>query len=208
MKKRIILLSVFAIVIALVSSAAIAASVGKGISKSSKKDFVEAKAEKLAPKYKKGEAIVLLKGKSNSSSKAIKANFENEASYLAKDVRVENKWDGELMILKVRSKSLSTKELVNKLNLLSGVKYAEPNYLVKKSATPDKYFANYQWSLENNGMNNGPASTAIAADKTDINYAAAKTKDIKITGEKVVAIIDSGIDLKHEDLEGRLWENE
>lgn len=169
--------------------------------------------------YKEGEALVLLKtGKKLSRSKA--------SSELGggSDYSVEKYWDFEepeeittedtgrtlsrqgrssgsssLNIVLVKSSKYSTKELVRKLNSRKDVIVAEPNYRVKAYDVNDTHF-DYQWALKNTGQNGGTAGKSInAASKWD--------KGITGSKEKVVAIVDTGVDYKHEDLRDNIWEN-
>lgn len=77
------------------------------------------------------------------------------------------------------------------LNSLPYVDYAERNNILHSQTgiTPnDTYFASEQWNLE---LIEAPEAWAIATGNADV----------------VVAVIDSGIDLDHEDLQNQLWTN-
>jgi subtilisin family serine protease len=67
------------------------------------------------------------------------------------------------------------------------VRYVEPHWLYKTQATTpnDEYYAPYQWNLRNVGATNA----------WDITKGSAKVK---------IAVIDTGVDLKHPDLGARL----
>ena len=169
--------------------------------------------------YKEGEALVLLKtGKKLSRSKA--------SSELGggSDYSVEKYWDFEepeeittedtgrtlsrqgrssgsssLNIVLVKSSKYSTKELVRKLNSRKDVIVAEPNYRVKAYDVNDAYFG-YQWALKNTGQNGGTAGKSV-------NTASKWDKGITGSKEKVVAVVDTGVDYSHEDLRDNIWEN-
>ncbi len=85
-------------------------------------------------------------------------------------------------------------EAVNDFRSDTSVEYAEPNYLRKVAATPDdtRYFE--QWGLEKIGL------TSLETGTSGWNES---------TGESSVAIavIDTGVDWQHEDLEDNLWIN-
>ncbi|MGD0090227.1 MAG: S8 family serine peptidase [Planctomycetota bacterium] len=79
--------------------------------------------------------------------------------------------------------------------------YAEPDYEVRLTASPDDplYANGTQWALHNTGDNGGIAGADIHAPEAwDIRSSAANV---------IVALVDSGIRLTHEDLAANLWVN-
>ena len=68
------------------------------------------------------------------------------------------------------------------------IEYAEPDYLARPAAVPNDPLYSDQWGLEKIGAESGWDVT---------------TGVISVT----IAILDSGIDLSHEDLSGQLWTN-
>ncbi len=87
---------------------------------------------------------------------------------------------------------------------LPGVRYAEPNgiYRLDDSTPTDPYYP-YLWGMENTGQEIlGISGTPDA----DIDAAAAW--DItKGSSEVVAAVVDTGVDLEHEDLAQQIWTN-
>jgi subtilisin family serine protease len=80
------------------------------------------------------------------------------------------------------------------------VEYAEPNYVVRASATmPNDTFFDQQWGLMNTGLFAGGTYGA------DINAPGAW--DISRTTGVIIAIIDTGIFYNHADLVGNIWIN-
>lgn len=169
--------------------------------------------------YKEGEALVLLKsGKKLSRSKASSEigggsdysvekywNFEEKEEIATADTertltrQSASSGSSSLNIVLVRSSKYSTKELVKKLNSRDDVIVAEPNYKVKAYDVNDTYFG-YQWALKNTGQNGGTAGKSVnAASKWDKGTTGSK--------EKVVAIVDTGVDYTHEDIRDNIWEN-
>ncbi len=162
--------------------------------------------------YKEGQALVLYKDAGISSKKAALNALSIKSS-----VRVEKVWkfeaakssensakaraiseDEDVSIGLVTSDTMSTKQLIAKLEKDDNVEVAEPNYRLHASQTDDTYF-NEQWSLENVGQNGG-----IEGDSTNIS---AKWSSTKGSDEVVVAVVDTGVDYTHEDLKDNMWEN-
>ena len=103
----------------------------------------------------------------------------------------------------IKSKTLTTKELIAKLSKEPNVKYVEPNYKYHLNATPNDDYFNELWGLKNSGQDiNGENGTINA----DIN--ATEAWDTT-TGSKdyVVAVFDTGVDYNHTDLSANMWHN-
>ncbi|MDX1707267.1 MAG: S8 family peptidase, partial [Desulfobacterales bacterium] len=84
------------------------------------------------------------------------------------------------------------------------VEHAEPNYVVSADiAPPDDSYFNRLWGLHNTGQNvNGTNGT------NDADIDALEAWDVTTgSSDVVVAVIDSGVDVNHEDLEANLWIN-
>ena len=80
------------------------------------------------------------------------------------------------------------------------VEFAEPNFLItKEDVTPNDPQFEQQWALQNSGQNDGQFGSDIRA-----RSAWDKTKGAPST---VVAVIDSGIDFTHPDLQNNQWTN-
>ncbi|MHC4212911.1 MAG: hypothetical protein ACYSWP_05990, partial [Planctomycetota bacterium] len=90
------------------------------------------------------------------------------------------------------------------------VEYAGFNYIVGTTAAPNDPLYPLQWSLDNigqmypdSGMYNPPPGTP----DSDIDAPAAWNLTTDAT-DIVVAVIDSGIDYNHQDIDENMWINE
>lgn len=166
--------------------------------------------------YVEGDAIVVYKkGGSVRSKKAAK----KAAIGIRDDIRVLGSYEFSdnvakksalrktsvnnsqgFFVQKVHSDKLSTKELIAELEKDASVAYAEPNYKIKADSLTDDTYSDYQWSLQNNKLNDSKENADIQPEKA---WAAATTA----TKEAVIAVVDSGIDYTHEDLKDVMWQN-
>jgi YD repeat-containing protein len=80
------------------------------------------------------------------------------------------------------------------------VEFAEPNFLISKDdLSPNDPQLNEQWALRNTGQNGGQYGSDINAGKAWETTTGSR--------ETVVAVIDSGIDFTHPDLQNNQWTN-
>ncbi len=101
-------------------------------------------------------------------------------------------------VVLVKSDKLTTKEMIKKLRERDDVIYAEPNYRIHISSVNDPYFEK-QWSMQGS-LDGGPAST-VAPNVSAL-------WDQGTTGsEKIVAIVDTGVDYTNPDLADNMWHN-
>ncbi len=148
-----------------------------------------------------GEAVVALK-KSAGTEFTVKSKA---SSVYGSGIKLKNtfsfkKGSGELRYCVVKSSTLSTEELIESLNKNPKVKYAFANSKKKITALTNDTYSNLQWHLENTGQNGGTAGEDI---KVKSLWEKAESSD----EEKVVAIVDTGVDYKHKELKKVMWEN-
>ncbi len=86
------------------------------------------------------------------------------------------------------AKPMNIPRLINYINKEKGVVYAEPDYLRQAFHPPNDQYYSQQWGL----------AKVNVAEYWHVEYGKSNI---------VVAIIDSGIDLDHEDLVNKLWKN-
>lgn len=108
----------------------------------------------------------------------------------------ENQFDKEIFLLS--SNTYSTEEIfsiVNELQNKKEIEFAEPNFIrLIIPHTNDPYF-NSQWAIKNQGYNSGTIGADMKVENA-WNYS---------TGNGIkVAIIDTGVDLYHPDLQQNL----
>jgi subtilisin family serine protease len=145
----------------------------------------------------RGEAIVRFKASSDLQLQA----FVDNAISLANASEHRSIGAASLAMFHIRSKSMSTRALVNMLSRLAGVLYAEPNYVVKTTLTPNDTRFGELWGLNNTGQTAG-GQTGVA----DADIDAVEAWDVS-TGSSsiVVGVIDTGVDYNHPDLAANIW---
>ena len=155
--------------------------------------------------YVEGQAVILYKesGKNVSTQSITDSKVKIKEKYDFQESKgkvktYSNNDASDVKVSLVESDSYSTEELITKMKNKVGVISVQPNYIYKASDYNDKYYK-YQWSQENVGQNGGTKGLDINADSS-----ALADKDNK---EKVVAIVDTGVDYTHEDLKDKIWNN-
>jgi subtilisin family serine protease len=103
-----------------------------------------------------------------------------------------------LFLLRVPS-FLGTEQAIRNLVADINIEYAEKNHLYEVSLTPDDTYFSYQWGLNNTGQTSGTSDADIDAPEAWETYTG--SSDI------CMAIIDTGIDYSHTDLQSNIWEN-
>lgn len=97
------------------------------------------------------------------------------------------------LTLSTVNSGLSINEALSNLSNDPTVAYAEPDYTLYASAIPNDSMFSQQWGLNNANNNdiNGPEAWDVAQGDKNI----------------VIAVIDSGVDYTHPDLQGQIWSN-
>lgn len=166
------------------------------------KSFVYPKqSDKKDKDYVEGEAVVMMKGSDLVSTGA----SLNKIMDVSSSIKVENVSDfkerkSSVSVVTVSSKKLSTKKIIDELKDEEDVLIAEPNYIYRASSITNDTYSNFQWSLENKGINNGKVGEDIKP--TEMWNKSSTSKETP-----VVAIIDSGVDYTHPDLKDKMWVN-
>ncbi len=155
-------------------------------------------------KFIENEVIVKFKANSGDTIKSFAVN------QLGGSIREHLTADGHSL---VRLKSgQSVEEAVESYSKLSGVEFAQPNYVYRATATtPNDTSYGQLWGLKNSGQTvvaaidplyttNNPGSTG---SDMDLESAWDITTDCTNT---IVAVIDSGVNYNQQDLTGNMWD--
>jgi len=148
--------------------------------------------------YNEGEVIVkyknILKVKTKSEiypSMYVEKNYEYLSSKIGSS------------ILLLKSDTLKTEEIINRLKNDPNVEFVEPNYIRKLFLIPNDPFFSQQWGLNNTGQS---IRGKIGTPDADID--AIEAWDITTgSSDIVVAVIDTGVDYNHPDLSQNIWIN-
>ncbi len=113
------------------------------------------------------------------------------------------KLSGDNLYLLQIPENSSVEEMVYVMNQNPMVKYAGPNFIARIAVTPNDTFFDFQYALFNSGQNIGPPGSPQGVDRADIKATAAweETKGDEVI---IVAVIDTGIDFQHPDLQNKV----
>jgi len=151
-----------------------------------------------APESIPGEYVVKLKSNMittfNKTSLSTKLN-----SYVKSTI------PGQNIVVVKKASFENVDSAIKSLNQNSMVEYAEPNYIYRINKVPNDLMYGQLWGMQNLGQKDPKGQVGVAG--IDIN--AEKAWDIQTgTKEKIVAIIDTGIDYRHPDLADNMWTND
>ena len=138
-----------------------------------------------------GEAIVKFR---SAPSRATLAQVGDPAVDEVKQV-------GRAGAMLLRSRSITTAELLARLRARGDVEYAEPNSILRIGSQPNDPSFNQLWGLHNTGQTIG---ASVGVPGADIGAVAAWDLTTGSTSH-VVAVLDTGIDYNHVDLTANMW---
>ena len=126
-------------------------------------------------------------------------SLESVDSFVQDEIIVKFKKDEKsFRVIKVPKGAVEEK--ITQYLKRADVKYAEPNYIVHIEAVPDDPGFSGLWGLNNTGQTGGTADADIDA----LEAWEAQTG----SQEVLIAVIDTGVDYSHEDLEDNMWAND
>jgi len=139
------------------------------------------------------------------STKRINQQNGNKLSRAARNL--QNMYIADL------SKDKNINEVIDELNAMPEVKYAEPNFPVKPLAIPNDPWFDNQWGFRNVqqyylAVIDGVQTNTRGYYGEDIDWDVAWENPAFPTNEVVVAVIDSGVDYTHPDITNQMWINE
>lgn len=147
------------------------------------------------PPYRPDE--VLVKFKPTLSDQTIKATI---AAYQCKKL----KRIPRINVYKIQVQTSTTlEETLFALRRNPDVEYAEPNYIVYATETPNDSLFDYQYALYNSGQDIGPPGSPQGEERADIK-ATSTWEETKGDEEIIIAIVDSGVDMLHPDLDEKI----
>ncbi len=169
-------------------------------------NIVHAKSEQ---KFVKGELIVKFTGekKINKMIRDLSRNLINYQKALTATGFHKVTFDVDKDI----------KSVIKTVETISGIEYAEPNYIYSIEEFDSSLDADYiphddkfskQWGLINIGQKlDTKYKMTPGSDIKMLQAWAANPDSINAAEDVVVAVIDTGINLKHRDLTSNLWDN-
>ena len=145
-------------------------------------------------KYRAGELLVRFNVASTGST--VRAQVLTAAG--GGSVAHEFKLVPGLTVVKL-PEGVAVADALMRFNQTVGIQYAQPNYLKKIYRMPNDTYFSYLWGMNNTGQTGGVPNADIDAPEA---------WESGVGGASVtVAVIDTGIDYKHEDLAANMWIN-
>ena len=145
-----------------------------------------------------GEYVVRLK------QNVIRANSITELSNQLQ-AYVKSTIPGQNIIVVKKPVFQTEDSAIQALKANVNVEFAEPNYIYRINRVPNDAMFGQLWGMNNAGQTDTAGQVGTAG--VDINVE--KAWDIQTgTKDKIVAVIDTGIDYTHPDLKDNMWTND
>lgn len=176
------------------------AATNNGMSQNSKKIVAEQQGKDTAS-YVEGEVLVVTGGgtaKKNinalgKETVSMGATIEDTISFEASGST------GNFQVSLIKSEKYTTEQLLEIYGKSKTAKSVQPNY---KYHTLNTNYKDYLWGVDNQGQNGGTAGIDINSDSKKVTMAAGEEGK-----EKVIAVVDTGIDYTHPMLSDYIWNN-
>lgn len=178
-----------------------------GISTSALAQPTKSGAYQTSSVYVEGEAIVCVNGEVNSLNARnrsigfeiiplMELSDEKSVTPYASSNGLASSEEENLVLVK---NNQETESLIEELEKIPTVEFAEPNYYVEMYTVPEDPYYNYQWGLQNQ-MGTERAVDANIAEAWD-------KAPSSVSNVPVVAVLDSGVDYNHPDLKNIMWDD-
>ncbi|MBN2246443.1 MAG: peptidase S8 [Candidatus Aminicenantes bacterium] len=141
---------------------------------------------------------ILVKFKPVISEQAITAAVQLTNSQILKKINRSN-----IFLIRIPPES-SVGEMVFIYQQNPDVEFAEPDYRTRITTTPNDILFEYQYALFNEGQAIGIPGSPQGKERADIK-ATAGWEETTGKEEVIIAIVDTGVDLKHPDLINKLY---
>ncbi len=154
-----------------------------------------------SPKVNKEKSQIIVKYKDDSKADSVKEKVKKKQKLSKIDTKKKNKRT-KAELLEIGS-SDDVNKVVTELKKDPNVQYAQPNYKLTPTSTPSDERFNEQWGLLNDGQSIGyvPGTPGV-----DINATAAWESG-EGSPSVVIGVLDTGIDISHEDLKDNIYVN-
>lgn len=164
----------------------------------------EVSPKKLVSKknYKEGEVIIKYKkNRINLENNLGKSKAKNlESSKNLQELKSLNKLN-----VKILKTEKSIAEIIEELKNDPNIESVQPNFIKTLASVPnDPSFSTNQWGLQNTGQT---INSVVGTNDADIDAPEAWDIENSENSEIVVAVIDTGARLTHEDLTANIWTN-
>ena len=174
------------------------ASPSSGQTRTPERQTPRAEQAPTEPGYAPDEIIVRFRASPRAAALSAAVHQETGGEVLRQFRHVPN-----LQLVRLPA-GLSVEQALGQYRQYPDVIYAEPNYLVTASATPDDTRFGELWGLHNTGGVDPNGWSAVA----DADIDAPEAWDLTTgSSQVVVGVIDSGIDYTHEDLAANMFQN-
>jgi subtilisin family serine protease len=156
------------------------------------------------PRYVPGQVLI---GFRTQTSRSALARVHGRVS-----AHVAARFPGFRMELVKLARGVGVQAAIRRYERDPAVAFAEPNYLRYPVALPTDALFGDEWDLNNTAQSHAVTDAGFAGSPSD--HAGTSDADIDApeawgveAGGSVVAVIDSGVDVAHPDLNGQLWMN-
>jgi thermitase len=147
------------------------------------------------PQYAPGQ--VLVKFKPAVSAQSVQTTIDAYESRIIRRI-------GQINVYQLQTPVLATvEEMVYVLKQNPNVVYAEPNYTAAVTVSPNDEFFWRQYALDNPGDILAIPGSPEGKSGADIKATAA-WEETKGSGDIVIAVIDTGVDLRHPDIKNKI----